>query len=293
MKHIDEQPLRVDHEQEQDDRTGISHDSLRDDPASDHAQVDDHAGYETADSHHVTTTGAHHHAGHHGNGHHSAHESHEHANYHGANSTKDTAHAKTAPTPQKLFGTEANDTLCGSAKADLIAGDGGDDRLFGHAVNDDLVGSDQGRDAIFGGSGSDTLHGFFAQHEPGNLSFAVEDQQADHLHDGLGKDALFLGSDDVGTGGQGADQFHLSWDVEHGHPAQITDNNPAQDKTYVEFTTHHADAEMTHVKPEETAVTTQALKDGSGTEILINDQSIAHVLGATNLQPADIGLVHA
>ena len=130
--------------------------------------------------------------------------------------------------------------------------------------------------------GSDTLHDIFMQHEPGNLSFAVEDHQANHSLGGIGKDALYLGSDDVGTGGVGADQFHLSWDVEH--------RQPAQHKVYVELTIHHADAD---IKPEETTVTTQSLKDGAGTEILINSQSMAHVVGATSLQPSDIGLIHA
>ena len=215
--------------------------------------------------------------------------------HHGQSQDLGAAHAGSQSTPliHKVFGTEANDTLQGSVGNDLIEGNGGDDNLHGQTGNDHLVAFDQGRDTVFGETGDDTLHGFFVQHEPGHLSFAVEDHQSDHLHGGMGKDSLYLASDDVGTGGAGADQFHVSWDVEHGHPAQITDYNPAQDKIYVEFTSNHADANMTHIKPEEMSVTTQPMQDGSGTEILINGQSIAHVLGATNLRPSDIGLIHA
>ena len=205
----------------------------------------------------------------------------------------DTLATPTPPALHKVFGTEANDTLQGSARNDLMGGNGGDDRLHGHAGNDHLVASDAGRDTVFGDAGNDTLHGYFVQPEPGHLSFMVEDHQADHLHGGMGNDRLYLASDDVGTGGQGADQFHLSWDITHGHPAQITDYNPALDKIYVEFTSNHADLGMTHIKPDEMSVTTQPMKDGSGTEILINGQSIAHVLGASNLRPSDIGLIHA
>ena len=205
----------------------------------------------------------------------------------------DTLATPTPPVLHKVFGTEANDTLQGSARNDLMGGNGGDDRLHGHAGNDHLVASDAGRDTVFGDAGNDTLHGYYVQPEPGHLSFMVEDHQADHLHGGIGNDRLYLASDDVGTGGQGADQFHLSWDITHGHPAQITDYNPALDKIYVEFSSNHADLGMTHITPDEMSVTTQPMKDGSGTEILINGQSIAHVLGASNLRPSDIGLIHA
>jgi Ca2+-binding RTX toxin-like protein len=198
-----------------------------------------------------------------------------------------------AGTINKVFGDEANDTLHGSASTDLMEGNGGDDKLIGHAGNDHLVSFDAGHDTIFGNRGDDSLHGYTVQHEPGNFSFVVEDHQADHLHGGLGKDSLFLGSDDVGTGGKGADSFHVSWDVEHGHPAEITDYDPAQDKIYIDYSTHHADADMTHIKASETTVTTEPMKDGSGTSIFVNGHAIAHVLGATDLQASDIGLIRS
>lgn len=317
MEHIDTQVAEDDPAQEHDDHTEVARDSMLDDPPDDTAhtastddpdlQTSHDASHDSAAADHfaAASSSAHHHSGHHQADHSAAshpqpahpqpaHQPANDADHHTDRSAADGANdsaAKIAPAPQKLFGTEANDTLHGSATADLIEGNGGDDRLFGHGANDHLVGFDQGRDTIFGNAGDDTLHGFFVQHEPGNLSFAVEDHQADHLHGGTGKDQLYLASDDVGTGGLGADQFHVSWDVDQGHPAQITDYNPAQDKIYVEFANHHTNDDMTPIRPEETTITTEALKDGSGTEILINGHSVAHVLGATNLRPSDIGLI--
>lgn len=193
----------------------------------------------------------------------------------------------------KVFGSEDNDTLHGSDHNDLMEGNGGDDLLQGKMGRDHLIAFDEGKDTLFGNRGDDTLHGYLVQHQPDDTSFAIEDHQADHLHGGLGNDTLMLGSDDVGSGGQGADEFHVSWDVEHGHPAQITDYNPKQDKLFVEFTSNHADADLTAFKPEDANLTTMPMEDGAGTAILLNGQPIAHVLGATNLKAADIGLIHA
>jgi Ca2+-binding RTX toxin-like protein len=170
-------------------------------------------------------------------------------------------------------------------------GNGGNDLLSGDAGNDHLVAFDDGHDRLYGNKGADTLHGYLVQHQPGDLSYVVEDHQADHLHGGWGNDTLLLGSGDVGTGGGGADTFEVSWDVQHGHPAQITDYDPRHDKLFVEFTSNHADADLTAVKPEETNVTTGPLKDGSGSAIYINGQPIAHVLGTTTLQASDVGLI--
>lgn len=193
----------------------------------------------------------------------------------------------------KFFGTEANDTLVGTSHNDLMQGNGGDDVLKGNMGKDNLIAFDQGQDTLFGNRGDDTLHSFLVQHNPDESSFVVEDHQADRLHGGFGNDKLMLGSDDVGTGGQGSDQFHVSWDVEHGHPATIMDYNPKQDKLFVEFTKNRADDGLTEIKPEDSNLTTAPMKDGAGTSILLNGEAIAHVLGATNLHASDIGLIHA
>lgn len=217
----------------------------------------------------------------------------------GATASAQTAAQTAAPSAaapatdfHKLFGGIGNDTLHGDAHNDLIGGNDGNDMLFGHRGNDHLVGYDAGSDTLFGGMGNDTLHGFLVEKPAAHLSYVVDDHQADHLYGGTGKDKLFLGSDDVGTGGAGADQFHVSWDVEHGHPAQITDYNPAQDKIYVEYTTNHADDAMTAIKPEEMTITTAPMEGGAGTSIFINGEAIANVLGAANLHASDIALIH-
>ncbi len=210
---------------------------------------------------------------------------------HGAAPQSDN-HPAPTPSPRRVFGSEEDDTLHGGSGNDLIAGNAGNDHLFGHGGNDNLIGFDQGHDTLAGNAGNDTLRGFMVQKQPEDLSYVVEDHQADHLSGGLGKDTLFLGSDDVGAGGQGADSFHVSWDVEHGHPAQITDYNPKVDKIYVDLTSNHADAGMTDIKPEEHSITTEPMAGGAGTSILINGEAIAHVLGANHLTAADIGLIH-
>lgn len=320
MEHIDVSSNDEPHPEDEDHAPAEHDGSLLDDPDTshhaDHTAQQDHAsavrgdqGYHSApDNHHADQQAAHHsvedqlsetpdaEAGPSSHGDAAPQQSDVHhaapSTEHGTADPAATQH-HAAAAPPKFFGTEGNDTLHGSARGDLMEGNGGDDKLFGHAGNDNLVSFDAGHDTVHGGTGNDSLHGYLVQKQPGDLSYVVEDHQADTLLGGLGKDSLFLGSDDVGSGGKGADSFHVSWDVEHGHPAEITDYNARQDKIYVEFTSNHADDGMTDIKPEEQTITTELMKDGSGTSILINGQAIAHVLGATHLNASDIGLIHA
>lgn len=201
--------------------------------------------------------------------------------------------ADAPPVSHKVFGSDEDDTLHGSRSGDLIEGNGGDDKVYGRAGADHLVGFDAGQDTLYGGKGNDTLHGFMVQTLPDDSSFVIEDHQADHLHGGTGKDSLYLASDDVGTGGRGADSFHLSWDVEAGHPAQITDYNPKQDKICVEYTANHADEAMTQAQPDEQTITTEPMAHGAGMAIMLNGQAIAHVLGATHLNASDVQLIRS
>lgn len=277
MEHVDERASEdEDHPDEVEDSATAPHGSLLEEP--------DAAPHDTTD--HAEDNPAHRHA--------------DPEAHRAADSRPDDepeAHHATetssAATQTRFFGTEAADTLQGSAENDLMDGNGGNDLLLGGRGRDHLVSFDEGHDTAKGGAGADSLHGYVVQHQPDDMSFVVEDHQADHLLGGLGKDVLALGSDDIGTGGKGEDAFHVSWDVEHGHPAQITDYDPAQDKIYVEYTSHHANADMDPIRQSETTVTTQPMKNGAGTAILINGEAIAHVLGATDLHAADIGLIHA
>lgn len=286
MEHVDEQAsTEDDHPDEVEDTATAAHGSLLDEP--------DAGSHVAADARHGADDSADHPA-HPEDDPHAAHDPAPHETVTDTPpATGDHPAAEPQPVPQKFFGTDAGDTLRGSDRADLMDGNGGDDLLLGGRGRDHLVSFDAGQDTIRGGAGADSLHGYTVQHNPDGSSFVVEDHEADHLAGGLGKDVLSLGSGDIGTGGKGEDAFHVSWDVEHGHPAQITDYDPAQDKIYVEYSSHHANAAMDPIKPSETTVTTQPMKNGAGTAILINGEPIAHVLGATDLKAADIGLIHA
>ena len=188
-----------------------------------------------------------------------------------------------------LFGGSHNDTLVGSADDDLINGNDGNDVLKGQSGDDHLIAFDDGQDTVLGGFGSDSLHGFTVQDEPGHLSFIIEDHQSDVLKGGTGGDTLFLGGDDQGYGGRGADEFHVSWDVEIGHPAEITDFNPSTDRIYVDYSYNHSDANLSEIRDSEFHITTAPMHDGTGTSIFINGQAIAHVIGVSNLQASEIG----
>ncbi len=82
-----------------------------------------------------------------------------------------------------LRGDDGNDTLNGGAGADRLEGGNGNDILNGDAGNDILIG-DAGNDLLFGGEGNDILNG---------------GSGLDTLRGGLGNDTL--------TGGSGADSF--------------------------------------------------------------------------------------
>lgn len=197
------------------------------------------------------------------------------------------------PATTRLYGGAGDETLTGTNGRDFIDGGAGNDLEMGRGGADHLVASGAGSDTLFGGAGADSLHGYATNASPGgDTSFITEDHAPDHLHGGLGNDTLWLGSGDVGTGGQGTDEFHVSWDVDHDHPATITDYHPRTDRIVIEFTTNRADEAMTPITEADQHVTTHALDDGSGTAICLNGQPVAHVLGTTTLRPSDIAVVH-
>lgn len=204
----------------------------------------------------------------------------------------DGEEAEPAPV-DSLHGGAADDSLVGGAGRDFIDGQGGDDILSGQAGQDQLVGFEEGQDTLYGGADDDILHGY-ALHAPpdGDASFLIEDQEADDLQGGAGNDLLYLATADIGTGGEGADAFHLSWDVDTDQPATIQDYQPGTDKIVIEFTSHRADDDMTEITQADQEVSTTPLADGSGTAIQLNGQTIATVLGTTSLQASDIAVLH-
>lgn len=103
-----------------------------------------------------------------------------------------------------LNGGQGDDELHGGSGDDILRGGQGQDELHGGIGDDELRGG-QGDDDLFGGQGDDSLYG---------------GQGQDKLDGGAGDDALFGGqgddiinggtgdgSDDVLTGGPGADKF--------------------------------------------------------------------------------------
>lgn len=199
-----------------------------------------------------------------------------------------------APTAlTKIYGGATDDRLSGTDSKDYIDGQGGDDLIEGKGGADHLVTLGEGQDTAFGGLGNDTLHGYTVNRMPGgDTSFVIEDHESDVLRGGGGADKLFVGSGDRAQGGAGADEFHLSWDVDPDTPARIGDYQPGTDRIVVEFTTNRADDDMTPISDADQNLTTVPLHDGSGTAICLNGQPIAHVMGTTTLQASDIRLVH-
>lgn len=102
---------------------------------------------------------------------------------------------------ENLTGSNLNDTLRGTAVANVIEGLDGNDTIFGDGGNDTLRGGN-GRDTMNGGTGADTLEG-----GAGN----------DTLNGDSGNDTMLGGGDndvltggtgfDVLTGGSGSDRF--------------------------------------------------------------------------------------
>lgn len=99
-----------------------------------------------------------------------------------------TGAATKSSTPKcTITGTAGDDTLRGTAKADVICGGAGNDRIYGMGGDDILIGG-AGNDRIYGGAGDDVLIG-----DAGN----------DTLDGGAGDDTVIggAGNDRVVSGG--------------------------------------------------------------------------------------------
>jgi len=108
-------------------------------------------------------------------------------------------------------GTDADETLDGSAGNDRMRGLDGDDQLDGAAGNDELRG-DNGNDTLSGGAGTDTLHGHDGQDrmDGGTANDSLLGHNGnDTLNGGAGDDALngSAGNDDL-HGDEGDDTLH-------------------------------------------------------------------------------------
>ena len=117
-----------------------------------------------------------------------------------------------------ITGTDGDDVLVGTERADVICGLGGNDILHGRAGNDTLNGG-RGNDQLYGGPGADTLRG-------GKGADRLYGHAGnDTLRGGKGADRLYghAGNDTL-RGGKGADRLygHAGNDTLHGNKGADT-----------------------------------------------------------------------
>jgi len=125
-----------------------------------------------------------------------------------------------------IIGTEGNDTIVGTYKADVILALGGDDTIVGNSGSDTICGGEgndtiEGNsqsDIIFGGPGNDKIRGNsdadVIYGGPGN-DVLWGDSQSDTIYGGPGNDELNGGSDmDILDGGDGNDTVDGSWQTD-------------------------------------------------------------------------------
>jgi Ca2+-binding RTX toxin-like protein len=153
-----------------------------------------------------------------------------------------------------LAGRAGNDTLNGLAGADKLYGDTENDRLFGGDGNDLLYGGpgndahdggsgddrltgQEGRDVLRGGSGNDALYGGPDAEDSYEFDGIGE---ADVLYGGPGNDAMDLTNSDVGYGGDGADTISVCGAVAYGEGGNdrflpiACNNNSSSPESYYE-----------------------------------------------------------
>lgn len=133
------------------------------------------------------------------------------------------------------IGTPGNDTINGTALADILGGRdgkdtinglGGDDKVYGDTGNDRLYGGD-GNDQVYGGPGDDTIEGgpgndrLFGQEGadvmrggPGDDYISGDDLgcfegcgEPDRIYGDAGADTIYAGPEDVAFGGDGNDRI--------------------------------------------------------------------------------------
>ena len=105
-------------------------------------------------------------------------------------------HEETVPDIVNLTGSGMDDILAGDSRANMIAGGGGDDKLYGGpGGGDDTLHGDKGDDMLFGGWGSDTLHGG-AGDDMLNGGKEGDTAGVDTYYGGAGSDMIYANSDD-------------------------------------------------------------------------------------------------
>lgn len=180
-----------------------------------------------------------------------------------------------------LSGDEGDDTLNGSAGRDTLSGGDGDDAISGGLDDDHLTGG-RGHDTLFGGWGADTLNGVV---DDPNDAESSDTDESDFLNGGGGDDVITVGNSDVVTAGQGADSIILGDWIAAEQTAQILDYEPEEDSLLFVW-------DDTDEATDTPSVSVQADPENTGQlQVWMEDQMVAQVGGATDLDAADISLI--
>lgn len=172
----------------------------------------------------------------------------------------------------RIEGGAGSDTVMGGAGSDTLDGNAGDDWLAGGFGNDLLRGG-AGSDMLDGNDGADTLFGF----DP-----AAPDADADFLNGGNGDDVLWLGANDHGHGGAGADEFRIGDWIGEGQFARIADFDPSEDEIVVVY-----DAQS-HPDPHLTLVSDEGSPDVT---VFLDGLPLAEIAGGAGLELSQLRLL--
>jgi Ca2+-binding RTX toxin-like protein len=173
------------------------------------------------------------------------------------------------------------DSVFGDAGDDTLDGGGQNDFLDGGAGNDVLIGG-IGPDSLSGGDGDDTLSGLAEDRAAARNATEADEDGPDILDGGDGDDVLWLGMDDIGTGGEGADEFAVDHRGDHDDGVRtITDYNPEED-----VITLHLDPTAAGETPPE--ISQNISEDGADRLISVDGVEVLRVVGAGSGDPIEI-----
>lgn len=166
-----------------------------------------------------------------------------------------------------------NDIVHGGEGADVISANGGDDTVHGDAGDDELLGN-RGSDLLMGGAGNDTLSGLERQEAYARNQRVDHQDGPDTLDGGDGDDELWLGKEDIATGGAGADRFVADHrgSLDDGL-RDITDFNRDEDELIVMVNNPPPGQPL----PE---ITQEVSEDGADRLLLADGQPIVRLIGA-------------
>lgn len=187
------------------------------------------------------------------------------------------------------IGTDASDSFQMGAGDDTATGGAGDDRLFLGAGNDESIADDlaeaEGDDLIRGGDGDDVItdtagaNRLFGDTGADTIDASDDPAEADapdEVNGGFGADTLIVDDGDSVTGGAGLDMFRIAYATSDA-PVVITD--------------YEANEPIKIDVPEDLAgqtPTLEAAENGTDSNIVIGDQTVAVLQGVTDLSTVNL-----